>query len=44
MTYNLWNYGGESDIDNDREDDLRLVIGETDPDLLVVQEVENEMC
>ncbi|MDP6297453.1 MAG: endonuclease/exonuclease/phosphatase family protein, partial [Candidatus Marinimicrobia bacterium] len=42
MTYNLWNYGGESDIDNDREDDLRLVIGETGPDLLVVQEVENE--
>ena len=43
MTYNLWNYGGESDIDNDREDDLRLLIDETDPDLLVVQEVENEM-
>ena len=43
MTYNLWNYGGESDIDNDREDDLRLLISETDPDLLVVQEVENEM-
>ena len=42
MTYNLWNYGGVSDSDNDREDDLRMVIGETEPDLLLVQEVENE--
>ena len=39
MTYNLWNYGGVSDGDNDREDDLRMVIGEIEPDLLVVQEV-----
>ena len=42
MTYNLWYYGGVSVGDNDREDDLRIVIGEIEPDLLVVQEVGNK--
>ncbi|MEE2876701.1 MAG: lamin tail domain-containing protein [Candidatus Neomarinimicrobiota bacterium] len=40
-SYNLWNYRGTSTSDNDREDDFRVVIVETDPDLLVVQELEN---
>ena len=41
-TYNLWNYNGTSDIDNDREIELRLVLNEISPDLLMVQEINNE--
>ena len=41
VSYNLWNYRGTSASDNTREDDFRLVIAETDPDLIVVQELEN---
>ena len=41
VSYNLLNYRGTSAADNGREDDFRLVIAETDPDLLLVQEVEN---
>ncbi|MBH31002.1 MAG: hypothetical protein CMG71_03305 [Candidatus Marinimicrobia bacterium] len=41
VSYNVLNYRGTSVADNDREDDFRLVISETDPDLIVAQELEN---
>jgi len=40
MTYNLWNYGGTSSSDNEREEKLRAVVSAVSPDLLMVQEVD----
>lgn len=40
MTYNLWNYRGNTSADGEREEELRLVISAINPDLLLVQEVE----
>jgi|TARA_Y100000034_G_scaffold4198_3_gene4947 endonuclease/exonuclease/phosphatase family metal-dependent hydrolase len=40
MTYNLWNYGGTSSSDDEREGQLRAVVSAVNPDLLIVEEVD----
>lgn len=37
MTYNLWNFTGDNDA---REDDIKMVIEEIDPDIIVAQELD----
>jgi len=39
MTYNTLNYGEDGTLDNTREPSFRMIIGEIDPDILLVQEI-----
>ena len=38
MTYNLWEFSGN---DDDREDDIKMVIEEIDPDIIVAEELDD---
>ena len=41
MTYNVLNYQGSISGDSEKEIALRMIIGSTDPDLVVVEEINN---
>jgi len=41
MTYNVLNYQGSVSGDSEKEIALRMIIGSTDPDLVVVEEINN---
>jgi endonuclease/exonuclease/phosphatase family metal-dependent hydrolase len=41
MTYNVLNYQGSISGDSEKEIALRMIIGSTDPDLVVIEEINN---
>ena len=41
MTYNVLNYQGSISVDSEKEISLRMIICSTDPDLVVVEEINN---
>ena len=43
MTYNVLNYQGSISGDSEKEIALRMIIGSTDPDLVVVEEINNRI-